>query len=181
MTYDTSLATVFLYLSTTHRNFFLSGTYTYFQYRRDNLWIFVPFRTTESCPSPRTSTRKSKTMSFPSIFEPGLFVGTLSEWNPQNKKSSNHIQISSQKKILIGRDPQRWSVFSLPPSPYTRLLTGPQPDRRGKPRRVKYAHRDIHDHLRQGAPERVSSAGIRAEPLNERHALERVFDGTQSR
>lgn len=124
---------------------------------------------------------QSKSMSFPSISESGLFVGTLSEWSPQNNKSSNHLQISSQEKILIGRDPQRWSVSSLSPSAYTRLLTAAQPDRRGKPRRVKHARRNIHDHLRQGAPERVSPAGICAEPLNERHALERVLDGTQSR
>ncbi|PLN76782.1 protein kinase-like protein [Aspergillus taichungensis] len=49
-------------------------------------------------------------MSFPSISEPGLFVGTLSEWNPQTNESSNHLEISSQEKMLIGRDPQQCQI-----------------------------------------------------------------------
>ncbi|PKY06221.1 kinase-like protein [Aspergillus campestris IBT 28561] len=54
-------------------------------------------------------------MSFPSISQPGFFVGTLSEWNPQTNSSSNHLQLYSQEKILIGREPQQCQIVVKSP------------------------------------------------------------------
>ena len=38
----------------------------------------------------------------------GFCVGTLLQWNPQTKQTSNELTIYSNEEVYIGRDKKRW-------------------------------------------------------------------------